>query len=407
MTSRRFFDRTMHAVLAPVVLLLAVLVGACGSAPEDKRAAGPRVQPPPGAQKLERLGPAEERLQLVAPPGYAEDAWVADFETRTGCRVTVDTAGDAGQVESLLRTGRYDGAGAPSEGLLQLIADGQVAPVNRALVRGYRDLAEGLIDRPSTTAGGRVYGVPQGRSATLLTYRRDRIPGTLTRSDAVFEPPQLAPYRGATTSPAGHMAIADAAVWLAANREELAITNPYELDDRQFRAALRVLREQREYLGTAWTDADEAAAAFLEQDAVQGLAPQAAVVRMRAQRPPVAIASTLPREGTTGEAVHWVVAARARHPSCMYRWIGHVLSPTVQAEVAERTGDAPANLSACQFTRDRGFCDAVRAADEGYWERVAIRATPMRDCGDERGAVCKTRAEWIAGWRSVAATPTG
>jgi putative spermidine/putrescine transport system substrate-binding protein len=79
----------------------------------------------------------------------------------------------------------------------------------------------------------------------------------------------------------------------------------------------------------------------------------------------------------------------------------------VQAEVAERTGDAPANLSACQFTRDRGFCDAVRAADEGYWERVAIRATPMRDCGDERGAVCKTRAEWIAGWRSVAATPTG
>jgi putative spermidine/putrescine transport system substrate-binding protein len=256
-------------------------------------------------------------------------------------------------------------------------------------------------------AEGRLYGVPQGRSATLLAYRRDRIPGTLTRSDAVFEPPQLVPYRGATTAPAGHMAIADAAVWLAANREELEITNPYELDERQFRAALRVLRQQREYLGTAWTTAEQAADAFLEEDAVQGLVPQGAVLRMRAERPGVAIASTVPREGTTGESVHWVVSARARHPSCMYRWIGHALSPTVQAEVAERTGDAPANLRACEFTRDREFCDTVRAADEGYWERVALRTTPLRDCGDDRGPRCRTRQEWLAGWRSVAATPTG
>jgi putative spermidine/putrescine transport system substrate-binding protein len=57
--------------------------------------------------------------------------------------------------------------------------------------------------------------------------------------------------------------------------------------------------------------------------------------------------------------------------------------------------------------RDRGFCDAVHATDEGYWERVAVHTTPMRDCGDDRGPQCKTRQDWLAGWQSVAAEPTG
>src|SRR4051794_34073670 len=208
MTSRRFFYRTMRALAAAAVLVLAV--AACGSGDEAKHTAGPKVQPPPGGHPLARLGPAETRLDLVAPPGYAEDGsadpqadWVSDFETQTGCQVTIRTAHTPEDVVTLLRTGRYDGAAAPSDVMLQLIAEGRVAPLNRALVRGFRDLPEGLADQPSTRAGGRLYGVPQSRSATLLAWRNDRIPGTLTKSDAVFERPQLVPYRGLVTAAAG------------------------------------------------------------------------------------------------------------------------------------------------------------------------------------------------------------
>lgn len=393
----------------PVLLAaLALVLAACGSSDEAKRPAGPKVQPPPGTHPLERLGPAEDRLDLVAAPGYAEPGWVGTFETQTGCQVSVREARDPQDLAGLLRSGRFDVAAAPSDVMPELIGDGAIAPVNTALVRGYEDLLPALREAPTARAGSRVFGVPQGRWATLLAYRRDRIPGTLTKSDSVFEAPQLVPYRGLVTAPAGPAAIADAAVWLAANREEeLGVTNPYELDARQLRAAVRLLRQQRQYLGTTWTTVTEAVDAFAEQDAVQGLVPQGAVLELQQRRPRLAISATLPREGTTGAVVDWVVAARARHPGCAYRWIGHAISPTVQAQASAVTGDAPSNPRACDFARDEAFCDTVHATDEEYWERVTVRTTPMRDCGDDRGQTCTTREDWLAAWRQVAAQPTG
>src|SRR4051794_4380333 len=67
MTSRRFSDPTMRASLLAAVLVVALLVGACGSSDEAKPTAGPTVHAPPGGHPLARLGPAEDRLDLVAP----------------------------------------------------------------------------------------------------------------------------------------------------------------------------------------------------------------------------------------------------------------------------------------------------------------------------------------------------
>src|SRR4051794_6887911 len=101
MTPRPFSDRTMPTLAVAALMLLALLLGACGSGDEGKQPAGPKVQAPPGGHSPTRLGPPEDRLDLVAPPGYAEDGsvspgtdWVSDFQTQTGCQVTVQTARD-------------------------------------------------------------------------------------------------------------------------------------------------------------------------------------------------------------------------------------------------------------------------------------------------------------------------
>jgi putative spermidine/putrescine transport system substrate-binding protein len=85
----------------------------------------------------------------------------------------------------------------------------------------------------------------------------------------------------------------------------------------------------------------------------------------------------------------------------MYRWMNYVSEPAVNAELAERTGQAPANQRACDLTTDPAFCDTYRAADEDLFQHVHFWTTPLRDCGDARGEECTTYGDWERAWDEV------
>jgi hypothetical protein len=50
---------------------------------------------------------------------------------------------------------------------------------------------------------------------------------------------------------------------------------------------------------------------------------------------------------------------------------------------------------------DADHCDVFHAGDESCFDRVAYWTTPRRDCGDDRGAVCKDYSEWVRAWRRI------
>ena len=52
--------------------------------------------------------------------------------------------------------------------------------------------------------------------------------------------------------------IADAAVYLKAHQPDLGITDPYELDDDQFNAAVNLLKQQHPFVGDYWSARHEA-----------------------------------------------------------------------------------------------------------------------------------------------------
>ena len=41
------------------------------------------------------------------------------------------------------------------------------------------------------------------------------------------------------------------------------------------------------------------------------------------------------------------------------------------------------------------------AVDEAYFDKVAFWTTPTKNCGDDRGAVCKDYSEWVQAWTEV------
>ena len=45
-----------------------------------------------------------------------------------------------------------------------------------------------------------------------------------------------------------------------------------------------------------------------------------------------------------------MISSKAKHPNCMYKWMNWIISPTVNAQVAEYFGEAPAQTLACEHT---------------------------------------------------------
>jgi putative spermidine/putrescine transport system substrate-binding protein len=389
------------AALLATMTALAVLVG-CGD--DSDSGSDSKVTAPEGPAALKTLGEGEGEVNLIAWAGYVEDGstdpavdWVSDFEKETGCQVNTKIGNTSDEMVTLMRSGQYDGVSASGDATLRLIAGGDVAPVNTDLIENYADVYEGLKDQPWNTVDGTPYGVPHGRGANLLMWRTDKVKPAPDSWGAVFDADS--PYKGKVTAYDNPIYIADAALYLKATQPDLGIDNVYELDDKQFQAAVDLLKTQREIVGEYWSDYTKEQAAFTSGDSVLGTTWQVIANLLEADKVPVEV--VLPKEGATGWSDTWMISSKAKHPNCMYMWMNHIISPKANAAVAEWFGEAPSNQKACAETAVKNHCEIFHADDEDYFSKVAYWTTPTKDCGDDRGAVCKDYSEWVQAWTEI------
>jgi putative spermidine/putrescine transport system substrate-binding protein len=360
---------------------------------------------PPKVNALSSLGPGEGQVNLVAWAGYVENGsndpkvdWVSDFEKQTGCKVNVKIAGTSDEMVTLMKTGEYDAVSASGDASLRLVYGGTVAPVNTDLVPNYKDVFPALKMKPWNSVNGVAYGIPHGRGANLLMYRTDVVKPAPTSWDVVFD--KASQYQGKVTAYDSPIYIADAAVYLMAHKPELGIKNPYALDQKQFDAAVNLLKEQNKSIGEYWSDYTKAVQAFKSGSTAVGTTWQ--VIANLAQADKAPVQALLPSEGATGWSDTWMVAAKAKHPNCAYRWLDHIVSPKVNAQVAEWFGEAPANEKSCAETSDKNFCATYHATDEAYFDKVYYWTTPTTRCLDGRtDATCKDYSAWTQAWTQI------
>jgi putative spermidine/putrescine transport system substrate-binding protein len=391
--------------LIAVALATAALALAAGCGGDDSSdSGGAEVKAPEGPKAMEKLGAGEGQVNLIAWAGYVEDGstdpkvdWVSDFESETGCQVNVKVGNTSDEMVTLMRTGDYDSVSASGDATLRLIAGGDVAPVNTDLIANYADVFEGLKDQPWNSVDGQAYGVPHGRGANLLMWRTDKVDPAPDSWGAVFDADS--PYKGKVTAYDNPIYIADAALYLKATQADLGIDDPYELDDKQFQAAVDLLKQQRGIIGEYWSDYTKEQAAFTSGDSVVGTTWQVIANLLEADK--VKIATTLPKEGATGWSDTWMVHSKAKNPNCAYMWLNHIISPKANAAVAEWFGEAPSNSKSCAETAEPKHCEIFHAEDEDYFSKVAYWKTPVKECGDDRGAVCKDYSEWVQAWTEI------
>jgi putative spermidine/putrescine transport system substrate-binding protein len=357
-----------------------------------------------GGEALSEIGEPEGEVNLVAWAGYVEDGstdpkvdWVSDFEQKTGCKVNVKIGNTSDEMVQLMRTGQYDAVSASGDATGRLFEGGDVVPINTDLIPNYEDVFDSLKDQPYNTFDGQPYGIPHGRGANLLMYDPDEVKPAPKSWDVVFD--KASDYSGKVTAYDNPIYIADAALYLREHQPDLGIEDPYELDQEQFDAAIDLLKEQNQHIGEYWSDYTKEIQAFANGDSSVGTTWQVIVNLLNADGEPEK--AILPEEGSTGWSDTWMISSEAEHPNCAYEWLNHIISPEVNAQVAEWFGEAPANEKSCALTADEDHCDIYHADDEEYFDQIEYWKTPVSDCGDDRGDECKTYDEWVQGWTEV------
>ena len=397
--------RLTRTVIACAVLALAgATTSACSSSSTTTDSSNGAFTPPKlTAQKS--LGKTEGEVDLIAWAGYAEDGsndksvdWVTPFEKQTGCKVNTKVAGTSDEMVSLMKTGQYDAVSASGDASLRLIASGDAAPVNTALVPNYANIFSSLKLQKWNSVNGVAYGIPHGRGANLLMYRTDKVSPAPTSWSAVFD--DASAYKGHVTAYDSAIYIADAALYLMKTKPALGIKDPYALDTKQFDAAVALLKAQNSDIGEYWSDYLKEISAFKSGDSVIGTTWQ--VIANLAQGEKVKVDAVLPTEGATGWSDTWMVSAKAKHPNCAYKWLDWIVSPKVNAQVAEWFGEAPADSKSCDYTADKSFCTTYHAADESYWKQIHFWNTPIPQCLDGRTDVkCVPYAKWVQAWTEI------
>jgi putative spermidine/putrescine transport system substrate-binding protein len=393
------------ALAAVATLSLAACGGGGGGGGANSAAPQQGGFTPPKLEALKKLGQPEGEVNVLAWPGYVEDGsndpavdWVSDFEKSSGCQVNVKTFGTSDEAVQLMRTGQYDTVSASGDATLRLIAAGDVEPVNTDLIKNYPDIFDALKNQPWNSVDDVAYGIPHGRGANLLMYRTDKVKPAPDSWGVVFD--GASDYSGAVTAYDSPIYIADAALYLMKTQPDLGIKNPYALDKDQLDAAVELLRKQSANVGEYWSDYLKEIQAFKDGTSVVGTTWQVIANVAQSEKAPVDV--VLPKEGATGWSDTWMVGAKSKHKTCAYMFIDHIVSPSVNAQVAEYFGEAPANRKSCDETSDPKHCATFHADDEKYFDQVWYWTTPIPQCLDGRTDVkCTDYSAWTKAWTQI------
>ena len=363
-------------------------------------AAGPGSAAPVPPQYPTAIGPGEGSLDIVAWEGYAQDEWIKPFEAESGCQVNRKYAGSSDEMVALMRQGgggEYDLVSASGDATLRLIYGGDVQPIAVDLVPAYRDFVADLQSPPHNTVNGLHYGLSYEWGPNVLMWNGAKVKDAPKSWGALYDPK----YKGLVTVPDNPIQIADAALYLSKTRPELGIVDPYELTPAQLDAAVALLKGQQPLIKKYWSLASDEIELFKNGDAVIGAAWPYMTNTLKESG--ATVADTVPVEGATGWADSWMLAAKARHPNCAYRFMSYVSTPKVQAAQAISFGETPVNLKACaeMDAQQAGSCAKYHLdAPATYLKQIRFWKTPLQQCADGSKS-CTGYADWQKKWQDI------
>src|SRR6267143_3611250 len=235
-------DPAIWVRLGTLATAAMMTITACGSTTST---GGSTAKQPPTASMAPQtsIGPGEGQLNLVLWDGYADKSWVDPFTAATGCKVNQKPAGSSDEMVSLMKDGvggQYDMVSASGDADLRLIYSGDVRPMNEKLIPDFANFQTYFKSPPYNTISGVHYGISLQWGPNTLLYNTKKFVNPPTSWNVLYDKANT----GRVTVPDNPIQIADAALYLMKTQPSLKITDPYELKQNQFDAAVKLLRSE-------------------------------------------------------------------------------------------------------------------------------------------------------------------
>ena len=389
--------------LATVAAAAVITLTACGSVGTGP---GSTAAPPPtaGLKPLTSIGPGEGSLSLIAWEGYVDRTWkspsIASFEKDTGCKVKAKYATSSDEMVTQMANGgggQYDMVSASGDADLRLIYSGDVRPMNTDLIPDFVNFQPFFKSPSYNTINGIHYGISLQWGPNVLMYNTTKFAVKPTTWGVLYDPQ----YKGLITVPDNPIQIADAALYLMSTTPSLGIKDPYELNQKQFDAAVALLKQQRPLVKKYWASAGDEINLFSSGDAMVGAAWPFQTSSLKTAKK--AVADTIPTEGATGWGDTWMLATNAPHPNCAYLWTKWISTPQAQAQQAVIYGETPVNTKACALMEvmSAGSCKQFHADAVGsYFDSIKFWKTPIATCPDG-SKTCIPYSQWQTAWTSI------
>lgn len=383
-----------------LVTIAATVAAGCGSSSDNKTSSSGGGGTKPASNLPQKIGAGEGQLNLVAWEGYTQPQWVKPFQKATGCQVHAKYAGSSNEMVTLMRSGggsQYDMVSASGDASLRLIRGGDVQPVNPALIPSWNDFIPQLKSPGHNTVDGKHYGISLQWGPNTLLWNTKKVTTPPDSWSALYDPK----YKGQITVPDNPIQIADAALYLAKKDPSLGIKDPYELNEKQFNAAVDLLKQQKPLIKKYWGLASDEIDLFKSGDAVIGASWPYQTNTLAADKVPVK--DTIPQEGATGWADTWMLSSKAKHPNCAYMWMKYISEPKPQAQQAIFFGETPANTKACAVMDQLSKGSAAQyhcGESADYFNTIKFWKTPIAACGNGQND-CKDYNAWNTAWQEI------
>lgn len=330
----------------------------------------------------------EPSLNLLVWEGYADPAFIKEFEETHHCKVTASYMGSSDDLVAKLRGGSaasYDVISPSSDVAASIAQTGLAEPLDVSKLTYYKDISPRLRDMPLVKSNGQTYGVPFMWGPNPLIYDTTAF-AQAPDSWAIFWDPK---YKG-------KLAVWDdlSTLYMAAQMLSYDKPNPsqlYNLTDEQLAAVKKKLLEMKPNVRKLWATGGELTNLFENHEVVAAMGWPLMTNQLRQAKFPAN--ETIPKENTTGWIDHLMITKASPNKDLAYEFLNFMTKAQTQKKVSDVTHYTPANPQTAQFMLPEEKAGLHLDNPDGYMERIYFWQDVPR------------RAKYIEVWNEVKAAP--
>lgn len=362
------------------LILVALAAAACGGA--DKKPAGPAGE----TRKIEIAPTADARAdaraylaQLCPKPiggelnfmvweGYTDTLFTKPFEEACGAKVNATYMGSSDDLVAKLRAGgaeTIDLISPSSDALTAIIEAGLAAPLDLGRIPSYNDLSEGFRNLKVARKGDAVYGEPWAFGPNPLIYDTTKVKPAPVSWGELWN----RKYRN-------KLSLQDDIATLYMVAQYLGMDDPkdpgklYNLSDEELARVKAKMLELRPNVRKYWVTAGDMTQLFQSREVVAGEGWPLMTNQLRQAKFPAG--ETIPKEGTTAWADHWVLTKGAKNLDAAYAWLEYSAQPFTQKLLYDATAYIVANPAAKRYMTPEQAASQRDISDYGskvnFWQ---------------------------------------